>query len=176
MTTVTDGTAAAAGATGACAVSGTTAAASALRAAAGRTLLVMTTSEETTKEWRLGKLCTSREVGGGGVARVTREGARPAHLRRSMGDTEASVPAVGLRCSDGDGHATGIDEPNMVGGAQRGQQPARRGADHCRIPRLEHVGVLTVEAQIEHGDARPRGGLRGERGGGEHAGQVQDGT
>src|SRR5213592_4113481 len=72
MTTVTDGTAAAAGATGACAVSGTTAAASALRAAAGRTLLVMTTSEETTKEWRLGKLCTSREVGGGGVARVTR--------------------------------------------------------------------------------------------------------
>jgi len=37
-------------------VSGTTAAASALRAAAGRTLLVMTTSEETTKEWRLGKL------------------------------------------------------------------------------------------------------------------------
>src|SRR5439155_20079783 len=66
MTTVTDGTAAAAGATGACAVSGTTAAASALRAAAGRTLLVMTTSEETTKEWRLGKLCTSREVGGGG--------------------------------------------------------------------------------------------------------------
>src|SRR5207249_11967491 len=73
MTTVTDGTAAAAGATGACAVSGTTAAASALRAAAGRTLLVMTTSEETTKEWRLGKLCTSREVGGGGVASVTRE-------------------------------------------------------------------------------------------------------
>src|SRR5439155_19532022 len=99
MTTVTDGTAAAAGATGACAVSGTTAAASALRAAAGRTLLVMTTSEETTKEWRLGKLCTSREVGGGGVARVTREGARAAHLRRSMGDTEASVPAVRPRVS-----------------------------------------------------------------------------
>jgi len=37
-------------------------------------------------------------------------------------------------------------------------------------------GVLTVEAQIEHGDARPRGGLRGERGAREHAGQVQDGT
>src|SRR5207249_11506924 len=99
MTTVTDGTAAAAGATGACAVSGTTAAASALRAAAGRTLLVMTTSEETTKEWRLGKLCTSREVGGGGVARVTREGARAGHLRRRMGDTEGSGPAGRPRVS-----------------------------------------------------------------------------
>src|SRR5438046_4776090 len=76
MTTVTDGTAAAAGATGACAVSGTTAAASALRAAAGRTLLVMTTSEETTKEWRLGELCTSREIGGGGVERGHMTGAR----------------------------------------------------------------------------------------------------
>src|SRR5437763_7613210 len=36
----------------------------------------------------------SREAGGGGVARVTRVGARAAHLRRSIGDTRAAVPAV----------------------------------------------------------------------------------
>src|SRR2546428_384024 len=45
-----------------------------------------------------------------------------------------------------------------------------------RIPRLEHVGVLAVEAQIEDGDARPRGGLRGEREGGQEAGQTHDET
>src|SRR5947208_2761828 len=41
----------------------------------------------------------SRGVGGGGVARVTREGARAAHLRQSRGDTGAAVPAVRPRVS-----------------------------------------------------------------------------
>src|SRR5881398_1542728 len=54
---------------------------------------------------RLCELGVSREAlhksrsRGWGVARVTREGARAAHLRRSIANTDASVPAVRPRVS-----------------------------------------------------------------------------